>query len=73
MDAVLLFVRDEYRITSPEVKLLKHFRKVALQPGQTALVTFELTAADLAFVDVDMRWVVRTPVNTNSFIKSSIH
>jgi beta-glucosidase len=40
------------------VKELKSFRKVRLQPGETATVTFDITPALLSFYDVNMKYVV---------------
>ena len=37
---------------------MKGFRKVSLQPGETATVEFEITPELLAFYDVDMKFVV---------------
>jgi len=40
------------------VKELKGFQKIALEPGESRKVTFELNVAELGFYDVDMRYVV---------------
>jgi beta-glucosidase len=40
------------------VKELKGFRRVDLEPGQTAAVRFEITPESLAFWDVNMKYRV---------------
>jgi beta-glucosidase len=40
------------------VRELKGFQKVHLQPGQTKTVSFILGPEQLAFYDVNMKWVV---------------
>jgi beta-glucosidase len=40
------------------VRELKAFRKVALAPGQSEVVTFTIRAADLSFVGRDNSWTV---------------
>jgi len=47
--SVLVFVTDDYRIVTPEAKMLKRFDKVALSPGQQTTVQFVMTSDDLAF------------------------
>jgi beta-glucosidase len=36
---------------------LKGFRKVELKPGESRMVSFTLTAADVAFVGMNNRWI----------------
>jgi beta-glucosidase len=52
---VLLFVRDDYRSgVAPEVKRLRRFQKVVLQPQECTQLTFTLTQADdLSFHGLD--------------------
>ena len=40
----------------PDVKRLRGFEKVSLEPGETKTVEFELPAKELAFVGADGRW-----------------
>jgi beta-glucosidase len=44
-------------VTRP-VKELKGFKKVELQPGETEIVTLDITPESLAFYDVNMKYVV---------------
>ncbi|RLN37049.1 hypothetical protein BBJ28_00018555 [Nothophytophthora sp. Chile5] len=46
-ETVMLFITQPYRSLSvPEVKQLKQFSKVSLEPGEVTTVAFTLTAAD---------------------------
>ena len=55
-EAVLLYSSDLVASLIPDVKRLRGFEKVALEPGETRTVTFRLPASDLAFVGADGRW-----------------
>lgn len=48
----MLFVIQPYRLISvPEVKMLRKFKKISLEPGITEEVTFTLTADDWSVYD----------------------
>jgi beta-glucosidase len=55
-EAVLLFSSDLVASMIPDVKRLRGFEKIALEPGETRTVQFNLPASDLAFVGADGRW-----------------
>ncbi len=55
-ESVLLYSSDLYASSTPDVRRLRAFDKVSLQPGETATVEFELPAKDLAFVDYYGKW-----------------
>jgi len=55
-EAVLLYSSDLVASLIPDVKRLRGFEKIALEPGQTKTVTFEVPASALAFVGGDGRW-----------------
>ena len=55
-EAVLLYSSDLVASLIPDVKRLRGFEKIALEPGQTKTVTFEVPASALAFVGADGRW-----------------
>ena len=57
-ETVQLYIRDVVSSATRPVKELKGFRKVRLQPGETATVTFDITPDLLSFYDVDMEYVV---------------
>ncbi|WAJ27454.1 glycoside hydrolase family 3 N-terminal domain-containing protein [Antarcticirhabdus aurantiaca] len=55
-EVVQLYVRDPVASRTRPVRSLKGFRRVALEPGESAQIRFELTLADFAFHDGE-RWV----------------
>ena len=55
-EAVLLYSSDLVASLIPDVKRLRGFEKIALQPGETKTVTFEVPASELAFVGADGKW-----------------
>ena len=55
-EAVLLYSSDLVASLIPDVKRLRGFEKIELQPGETKTVTFELPAKELAFVGGDGKW-----------------
>jgi beta-glucosidase len=57
-ESVLLFSSDHYASCVPDNKRLRGFEKVALEPGASVTVTFELLAKDLAFVNSKGEWTL---------------
>ena len=57
-EAVLLFSSDLVASIIPDVRRLRGFEKIALQPGETKTVSFSLPASELAFVGADGRWTL---------------
>jgi beta-glucosidase len=57
-EVVQLYIRDLVSSATRPVKELKGFRKILLQPRQTATVEFEITPRLLAFYDAEMNFVV---------------
>ena len=55
-EAVLLYSSDLVASLIPDVRRLRGFEKVALEPGETKTVTFEVPAHELAFVGADGKW-----------------
>ena len=55
-EAVLLYSSDLVASLIPDVKRLRAFDKIELQPGETRTVQFEVPASALAFVGADGRW-----------------
>ena len=55
-EAVLLYSSDLVASLLPDVKRLRGFDKVSIEPGQTKTVTFQLPVNDLAFVGADGKW-----------------
>lgn len=56
-EAVLLYLSDLYASITPEVKALKRFEKIALNPNETKTVHFKLNQKDLQFVNNDLKWI----------------
>jgi beta-glucosidase len=57
-EAVLLYSSDLIASIVPDNKRLRDFTKIALEPGETKTVTFQLPAKALAFVGADGRWTL---------------
>ena len=55
-EAVLLYSSDLVASLIPDVKRLRGFEKIELQPGESKVVTFVLPACELAFVGADGKW-----------------
>lgn len=52
-ESVLLFSSDHYASVAPDVRRLRRFTKIELASGESKVVTFKITAEDLAFINVD--------------------
>jgi beta-glucosidase len=52
-----LYTSDLYASLTPPLRRLRAFTKVELQPGETKSVKFELSATDLAFVNLQSKLV----------------
>jgi beta-glucosidase len=57
-----MYVRDQVSSLTRPVKELKGFQRITLQPGETRTVEFALAPEALAFLDVNMKWVVEPGV-----------
>ena len=57
-EAVLLYSSDLVASIVPDNKRLRDFTKIALEPGETKTVTFQLPAKALAFIGADGRWTL---------------
>ncbi len=57
-ESVLLFSSDFYASSTPDVRRLRDFEKIALEPGETKTVSLEVTAKDLAFVNYYGKWTL---------------
>ncbi len=58
MEPVLLFSRDLVASVTPDIRRLRAFEKISLEPGESKTVTFRIPASDLAFADSSGRWVL---------------
>ena len=59
-ESVLLFSTDMYASSTPDVRRLRAFTKVDLQPGESKTVELEVAAKDLAFVNYYGKWTLET-------------
>jgi beta-glucosidase len=57
-EVVQLYIHDRVASITRPVRELKAFRKIALAPGQSEVVTFTLNAGDLAFYGLQDKPVV---------------
>lgn len=57
-ESVLLFTGDLVASLTPDVRRLRAFDKIELQPGETKTVTLTVKGSDLAFVGYDGKWVL---------------
>jgi len=56
-EVVQLYTSDLVASLTPDVKRLRRFEKIMLQPGETKTVVFTIDASDLAFVNLKNQWV----------------
>ena len=57
-ESVLLYSSDIYASSTPDVRRLRAFDKVYLEPGETKTVELEVSAKDLAFVNYYGIWTL---------------
>ena len=57
-ESVLLFSSDLVASVSPDVRRLRKFTKIELEPGETKNVQIVIPASDLAFVGSDGKWIL---------------
>lgn len=70
-EIVELYISDSKASVDRPVKELKGFSKVALAPGETKTVTFEITEPDLSFFDADKHSWVCEPGEFQALIGAS--
>jgi beta-glucosidase len=56
-ESVLMYVSDLVASITPEVKRLRGFEKIELQPNQTKTVTFTINKEKLSFINYDLKRV----------------
>ncbi len=57
-ESVLLYSSDLYASSTPDVRRLRDFEKVYLEPGEAKVVEMEVSARDLAFVNYWGKWTL---------------
>lgn len=56
-ETVLLYLSDLYASLAPDMKRLKGFKKISLNPGETANVKFAVTKEEMSFFNLDGKQV----------------
>ncbi|PWD99716.1 glycoside hydrolase family 3 N-terminal domain-containing protein [Marinilabilia rubra] len=56
-EVIQLFTSDLYASITPDVKRLRRFEKIELEPGESKTMTFILTAEDVEFVNAELNRV----------------
>ena len=56
-EVVQLYIRDVAGSVARPVRELKGFQRIAMQPGESREVTFEITEEMLRFYNIDMEYV----------------
>ena len=69
-EIVQMYTRDLVGTSTRPVKELKGFRKIMLNPGESKVVTFDLTENDLKFYNNDLKYVAE-PGDFKVFIGSN--
>ena len=54
---VELYSHQQYASITPNMQRLRAFKKIDLKAGETQTVSFTITAADLAFVNAELKTV----------------
>ena len=57
-EVVQLYIRDQVSSVTTPVKMLKGFRKIELEPGESKLVEFTIDFEELSLWNIDMKKVV---------------
>eukprot|EP00796_Vickermania_ingenoplastis_P000264 gene264-138_t len=57
-EAVLLYTSDLVATITPDIRRLRAFTKISLQPGEEQTVRLAVKGSDLAFVGYDNHWVL---------------
>jgi beta-glucosidase len=78
-EVVQLYSRDRVASIVPAVKQLRRFEKINLEPGESKVLNFELSASDLAFVNAENEWVTEAgdftiqvdTLKTNFYLKQN--
>lgn len=57
-EVVQLYLSDLYASITPSIKRLRGFQKISLAAGESRIVRFTITEAEMAFVGIDNKWIV---------------
>jgi beta-glucosidase len=70
-EVVQMYVRDDFASVGRYHKMLKGFKRISLQPGETKTITFDLNAENLSLYNQEMKKVVEPGTFTISVGASS--
>ncbi len=70
-EVVQLYVRDDFASVGRYLKLLKGFKRITLEPGETKTVSFDLSFDELAILNAELKKVVEPGTFTISVGSSS--
>jgi beta-glucosidase len=68
-ETVMLFTSDLVASITPDVRRLRAFRKINLQPGEQKTVTLKVAANDLAFVNPEGKWILHSPSRVEAAVE----
>ena len=71
-EVVQMYVRDDFASVGRYLKLLKGFKRITLNPGETKTVTFKLSFDELNVLNQDLKKVVEPGTFTVSIGSSSL-
>ncbi len=57
-ESVLLFIGDQVATLTPDIRRLREFEKISLEPGETKTITFTVPAKHLAYVGIQDKWIL---------------
>ncbi len=57
-EIVQMYIRDTVSSVTRPVKELKGFERISLKPGETKKVIFDITPEELAFHNIDLKYLV---------------
>ena len=78
-EVVQLYITDPIASITREVKALKNFKKIMLQPGESKEVSFDITTADLKFYNNELKYdwepgdfIIRIGTNSSNLQSATV-
>ena len=75
-----LYISDPVATITREVKALKNFQKILIQPGESKEVTFNITTADLKFYNEELKhdwesgeFIIRIGTNSSDLHSATVN
>lgn len=59
-EVIQVYSKDHYASLTPDIKRLRAFKKIQLNPGETQNVKFEIKVRDLGFINYDNEHIIET-------------